>query len=136
MTPTKTRPHKPMLEGSLLIPGSQLGCMDGIASVHHQQDILSRQAMMYRLTTGWSLAHMSLAMTPEHSATSGENSSLRSASVLISQCWLNGLVRFCLSLSKIVPERTITFLEAIYSYLRFAACVAVGMFGVYPMTVI
>ena len=55
-----------------LIPGSQLGCMDGIASVCHQHDILSRQAMMYLLTMGWFLAHSSLAMTPEHSATNGE----------------------------------------------------------------
>ena len=35
--------------------------------------------MMYLLTMGWFLAHTSLAMTPEHSATNGENSSLRSA---------------------------------------------------------
>ena len=45
----------------------------------HQHDILSRQAMMYLLTMGWFLAHTSLAMTPEHSAIKGENSSLRSA---------------------------------------------------------
>ena len=42
--------------------------MDGIASVCHQHDILSKQAMMYLLTMGWFLAHTSLAMTPEHSA--------------------------------------------------------------------
>ena len=35
--------------------------------------------MMYLLTMGWSLAHTSLAITPEHSATNGEYSSLRSA---------------------------------------------------------
>ena len=35
--------------------------------------------MMYLLTMGWFLAHTSLAMTPEHSATNGEYSSLRSA---------------------------------------------------------
>ena len=52
--------------------------MDGIASVCHQHDILSRQAVMYLLTMGWFLAHTSLAMTPEHSATNGEYSSLRS----------------------------------------------------------
>ena len=46
--------------------------MDGIASVLHQHDILSRQAMMYLLTMGWSLDHTSLAMTPEHSATNEE----------------------------------------------------------------
>ena len=34
---------------------------------------------MYLLTMGWFLAHTSLAMTPEHSATNGEYSSLRSA---------------------------------------------------------
>ena len=45
----------------------------------HQHDILSRQAMIYLLTMGWFLAHTSLAMTPEHSAITGENSSLRSA---------------------------------------------------------
>ena len=45
----------------------------------HQHDILSRQAMMYLLTMGWFLAHTSLAMTPEHSAIKGENSTLRSA---------------------------------------------------------
>ena len=33
--------------------------------------------MMYLLTMGWFLAHTSLAMTPEHSATNGEYSSLR-----------------------------------------------------------
>ena len=32
--------------------------------------------MMYLLTMGWFLAHTSLAMTPEHSATNGEYSSL------------------------------------------------------------
>ena len=53
--------------------------MGGIASVCHQHDILSRQAMMYLLTMGWFLAHTSLAMTPEHSATNAEYSSLRSA---------------------------------------------------------
>ena len=53
--------------------------MDGIASVCHQHDILSRQAMMHLLTMGWFLAHTSLATTPDHSATNGENSSLRSA---------------------------------------------------------
>ena len=46
--------------------------MGGIASVCHQHDILSRHAMMYLLTMGWSLAHTSLAMTPEHSATNGD----------------------------------------------------------------
>ena len=45
----------------------------------HQHDILSRQAMRYLLTMGRFLAHTSLAMTPEHSAINGENSSLRSA---------------------------------------------------------
>ena len=35
--------------------------------------------MMYLLTMGWFLAHTSLAMTPEHSATNGGYSSLRSA---------------------------------------------------------
>ena len=35
--------------------------------------------MMYLLTMGWFLAHTSLPMTPEHSATNGEYSSLRSA---------------------------------------------------------
>ena len=45
----------------------------------HQHDILSRQAMIYPLTMGWFLAHTSLAMTPEHSAIKGENSSLRCA---------------------------------------------------------
>ena len=30
--------------------------------------------MMYLLTMGWFLAHVSLAMTPEHSATNGEQS--------------------------------------------------------------
>ena len=35
--------------------------------------------MMYLLTMGWFLAHTSLAMTPVHSATNGEYSSLRSA---------------------------------------------------------
>ena len=34
---------------------------------------------MYLLTMGWFLAHTSLAMTPEHSATNGEYSSLISA---------------------------------------------------------
>ena len=34
---------------------------------------------MYLLIIGWFLAHTSLAMTPEHSATNGEYSSLRSA---------------------------------------------------------
>ena len=53
--------------------------MDGTASVHHQQDILPRQAMMNLLTMGWSLAHTSLATTPEHSATSGEISCLLSS---------------------------------------------------------
>ena len=42
----------PLKEGNSLIPGSQLGSMDGIASVCHQHDILSRQAMMYLLTMG------------------------------------------------------------------------------------
>ena len=50
--------------------------MDGVASVCHQHGILLRQAMMYLLTMGWFLAHTSLAMTPEHSATNGEYSSL------------------------------------------------------------
>ena len=51
--------------------------MDGTASVHvHQHDNASRQAMMYLLTMGWFLARTSLAMTPEHSAINGENSSL------------------------------------------------------------
>ena len=50
--------------------------MAGIASVCHQHDIhdiLSRQAMVYLLTIcfGWFLAHTSLALTPEHSATKG-----------------------------------------------------------------
>ena len=53
--------------------------MDGIASVRHQHDVLSRQAMMCLLTMGWSRAHTSLAITPEHSTTNGENSSLTSA---------------------------------------------------------
>ena len=53
--------------------------MDGIAAVCHQHDIPSRQAMKYLLTMGWFLAHTSLAMTPEHSATNKENSPLRSA---------------------------------------------------------
>ena len=53
--------------------------MDVIASVCHQHDIPSRQAMMCLLTMGWFLAHTSLAMTPEHSATNVENSSLRFA---------------------------------------------------------
>ena len=35
--------------------------------------------MMYLLTMGWSLAHTSLAITPEQSVTNGEYSSLRSA---------------------------------------------------------
>ena len=35
--------------------------------------------MMYLLTMGWSLAHTSLAMTPEHSVINGESSFLRSA---------------------------------------------------------
>ena len=47
--------------------------MDGIASVRHEPDILSRQAMMYLPTMGRSLAHTSLAITPEHSASNGEN---------------------------------------------------------------
>ena len=49
--------------------------MDGTASglsACHQHDILSRQAMMYLLTRGWSSAHTSLAMTPEHSDMSAE----------------------------------------------------------------
>ena len=44
--------------------------MNGTASglsACHLHDILSRQAMMYLLTRGWSSAHTSLAMTPEHS---------------------------------------------------------------------
>ena len=36
--------------------------MDVIASVRHQHDILSRQAMMYLLTMGWFPAHTNLAM--------------------------------------------------------------------------
>ena len=62
--------------------------MDGIASVHLQQDNLSRQAMMYMLTMtmammyllticmpmGWfQLVHTSSAMTPEQSAFDGES---------------------------------------------------------------
>ena len=56
--------------------------MDGIASgvfACHQHDILSRQAMMYLLTRGWSLAHTSLAMTPEQSEMSEEYCCLKSA---------------------------------------------------------
>ena len=62
-----------------LIPGSQIYRMDGVASVCRQHDILPRQAMMFLLTIGWFLAHTSLAMTPEQSATSGQNSPRRSA---------------------------------------------------------
>ena len=51
--------------------------MDGKAFVCHQQDILSRQAMMYLLRS-WSLPHISLAMTPEQSEMSVENCTLRS----------------------------------------------------------
>ena len=47
--------------------------MDGTASVHDQQDIPSRQAIIYLLTMGWFLAHTSLDMTPEQSATCAEN---------------------------------------------------------------
>ena len=62
---------------------------------------------MYLLTMGWFLAHTSLAMTPEHSATNGEllvseickSRALQEHVPLISQCWLNGLVKFSLSLS-------------------------------------
>ena len=46
-----------------------------VASVHHQQDVPTRQAIIL-LAMGWFLAHISVAMTPEHSATSGENSIL------------------------------------------------------------
>ena len=56
--------------------------MDGIASgvfACHQHDILSRQAMMYLLTKGWSLAHTSLAMTPKQSEMSEEYCCLKSA---------------------------------------------------------
>ena len=56
--------------------------MDGTASglsACHQHDILSRQAMMYLLTRGWSLAHTSLAMTPEHSDISAEYCCLKPA---------------------------------------------------------
>ena len=53
--------------------------MDAKASVHHQHDIPSRHAMVYVLTMSWSLAHTSLAVTPEQLATSGENSCLRPA---------------------------------------------------------
>ena len=52
--------------------------MDGLASAHHQHEMLSRQALMYLLTMGWSLAHTSLAMTspPESSRIDGENVSM------------------------------------------------------------
>ena len=56
--PRRFRPTKTEIlasgrkEGNLLIPGSQLGCMNGMASVCHQHDILSRQAIMYLLTLG------------------------------------------------------------------------------------
>ena len=47
--------------------------MDGIASVSQWPNTMSRQAMMYLLTTGWSLNHTSLAMIPEQCAMSWEN---------------------------------------------------------------
>ena len=56
--------------------------MDGIASgvfACHQHDILSRQAMRHLLTRGWSLAHTSLAMTPEQSEMSEEYCCLKLA---------------------------------------------------------
>ena len=56
--------------------------MDGIASgvfACHQHDILSRQAMMYLLTRGWSLAHTSLDMMPELCEMSEEYCCLKSA---------------------------------------------------------
>ena len=74
------RPHAELHQQPY--PGNghwKLKVMDEAASVCHQHDILSRQAMMYLLTIGWFLAHTSLAMTPVHSATNGEYSSLRSA---------------------------------------------------------
>ena len=61
------------MEDYLLVAVSQLGYMDGKASVHHQHDIPSKQAMIYLLTMGWPSAHTSLAMTPEQSATSGDH---------------------------------------------------------------
>ena len=75
--------------------------MDGIASVCHQHDILSRQAMMYLLTMGWFLAHTSPAKTPEHSATNGDNSSLRSARAGHSKS-------LCLSSPKLQCDRAYT----------------------------
>ena len=65
---------------------------------------LSRQAMMYLLTMSWFLAHTSLAMTPEHSATNGEYSSLRSARAGHSKS-------MCLSSPK-APERTEPYIHA------------------------
>ena len=58
-----------------LIPVSQLGRMDGIASTHPQHDILSRHSIMYLLTR----LLISPAMTHEKSAASGEHSFPRTA---------------------------------------------------------
>ena len=56
-----------------LSPGSRLGCMDGIASVRHQHDFISRHTTMYLLLTmDCFMTHTALALTPEQSATRGE----------------------------------------------------------------